>query len=56
MIDLLKTYIRYVLLHRFHKISKEGICFIEKNFKKKPKKGIKKKLYDKIILTNKNND
>lgn len=51
--DFIKTYIKYVLLHRWNKLSEESINLIEQHWKNKPKNGMKLWLYKKIIKINK---
>lgn len=52
MIDLLKTYIKYILFHRWNKVSKEMIDLLNQHWVKKPTKGLKLNLYNKIIQIN----
>lgn len=49
MIDNLKTVFKFIFLHKWNKIPKEGVELLETHWKNKPKKGIKKIIY-KIIL------
>jgi hypothetical protein len=51
--DLIKTYIKYVLLHRWYKLSEESINLIEQHWENKPTNGMKLWLYKKIIKINK---
>lgn len=53
MIDIVKTYIKFILLYRFNKIPKEGIELISKHWINKPKNGFKKHIYNKIMNKNK---
>jgi hypothetical protein len=48
MMDFIKTYIKYIVLHRWNKISKEGIDLLEQHWKNKPTKGLKLWLYNKV--------
>jgi hypothetical protein len=47
--DFIKTYIKYVLFHRWNKLSEESINLIEQHWKNKPTNGMKLWLYKKII-------
>lgn len=55
MIDIIKTYIKYVLLHRFNKVNKQAFNFLDKHFMNKKHTFLKVKLYNKIKKINKNN-
>jgi len=48
MMDFIKTYIKYIVLHRWNIISKEGFDLLEEHWKNKPTKGIKLWLYNKL--------
>ncbi len=52
MLDFLKTYIKYILLHRWNKVPKEGVALLEKHWKNKPNSGIKLWLYNKVKSKN----
>lgn len=54
--DFIKTYIKYVLFHRWNKLSEESINLLEQDWKNKPTKGIKLWLYKKIIKINKEHE
>ena len=41
MIDFLKTYVKYILLHRWNKVPKESIDLLEEHWKNKPTNGVK---------------
>ena len=55
MIDIIKTYIKYVLLYRFNKVNKQAFDFLDKHFMNKKHSLLKVKLYNKIKKMNKNN-
>jgi hypothetical protein len=52
MIDFIKTYIKYVVFHKWNRLSIESIEFLEKHWEHKPKSGIKFWLYRKIKKIN----
>lgn len=52
MIDFIKTYIRFFLLHKWNKISHDAFDVLEENWTNKPTSGMKKWLYD--IIKRKN--
>lgn len=52
MIDFLKTYIVFILLHRWNKVSEEHFDFLEKYWDEKPTKGIELWLYNKVKYKN----
>jgi hypothetical protein len=52
MIDFLKTYVKYILLHRWNKVSKESIDLLEEHWKNKPTNGVKLWLYNKVKSKN----
>jgi len=52
MIDFLKTYFKYILLHRWNKLSKESIDLLEEHWKNKPTNGVKLWLYSKVKSKN----
>ena len=52
MIDWIRTYIKFVLLHRWNKVSEEGLKMLDEHWQHKPTKGIKLWLYNKIKLIN----
>lgn len=52
MIDFIKTYIKYVVFHKWNRLSIESIEFLEKYWEHKPKSGIKFWLYRKIKKIN----
>jgi hypothetical protein len=54
MIDFLKAYVKYILLHRWNKVSNESFNLLEEHWKNKPTNGAKLWLYNKVKL--KNND
>lgn len=45
MIDFIKTYVKYVLFHKWNKVPKESIGLLEKHWNNKPNKGVKYWLY-----------
>ena len=48
MIDWIRTYIKFVLLHRWNKVSQEGFEMLDEHWEYKPTKGINLWLYNKI--------
>ena len=52
MIDIAKTYIKYILLHRWNKVSKKAMTLLDEHWEKKPIKGLKKYLYEWIKVKN----
>jgi hypothetical protein len=52
VIDFIKTYVKYILLHKWNKISKEGIDLLDEYWENKPTKGIKLWLYNKVKYKN----
>ena len=52
MIDFINTYVKYILLHKWNMVSKESIDLLDKHWKKKPTKGVKLWLYNKIKTKN----
>lgn len=52
MIDFLKTYVKYILLHRWNKVSKESIDLLDEHWKNKPTNGVKLWLYNKVKSKN----
>lgn len=52
MIDFIKTYVKYILLHRWNKVSKQSIDLLEEHWKNKPTKGVKLWLFNKVKLKN----
>jgi hypothetical protein len=52
MIDLLMTFIKYVLLHKYNKINKDKLIFLDLHWIKKPNAGIRLWLYNKIRQLN----
>lgn len=55
MIDFIKTYVRFVILHRWNKIPKENLEILEHNWKNKPTSGLKYWVYNKVKKLNKYN-
>jgi len=53
MIDTIRSYIVFVLLHQWNPIPKEGIELLEKEWVNKPTRGLKLKVYRKICELNK---
>ena len=52
MISFIKTYIKYVLFHKWNKLSKESFDLLDNNWKNKPTKGLNLWLYNKIKKIN----
>ena len=52
-VDLAKTFIKYVLLHRWNRVSKESIELLENEWKGKPKSGAKLWMYNLVKWINK---
>ena len=52
MIDFIKTYVKYILLHKWNKVSVESIELLDAHWEKKPSKGPKYWLYNKIKSIN----
>ena len=52
MIDIVRSYIKWVIFHKFNKISKESFDFLDEHWDKKPTKGTKLWLYNKIKQIN----
>lgn len=52
MIDFLKTYVKYILLHKWNKVPKESIDLLEEQWESKPTNGINLWLYSKIKYIN----
>jgi hypothetical protein len=48
MIDWIRTYIKFVLLHRWNRVSQEGFGMLDEHWEYKPTKGINLWLYNKI--------
>jgi hypothetical protein len=53
MIDLIKTYIIFVVLSKWNKIPKEGFELLDNHWSNKPQSGLKLWLYNKIKSANK---
>lgn len=52
MKDILKTILKYILFHRWNKITVENLKFLDENWNKKPTKGFKKFIYDLVFKIN----
>jgi len=52
MISFIKTYIKYVLFHKWNKLSKESFDLLDNNWQNKPTKGLNLWLYNKIKKIN----
>ena len=52
MIDWIRTYIKFVLLHKWNNVSEEGLKMLDEHWQHKPTNGIKLWLYNKIKLIN----
>jgi hypothetical protein len=52
MVDSIKTYIKYVLFHKWNKLNTEQINFLQTHWKHKPTKGLKLWVYNKVIKIN----
>lgn len=48
----LKTIFKYILFHRWNKITEDKLDFLDKNWNKKPTKGFKKFIYDLVFNIN----
>lgn len=55
MINIIKTYIKYILLHRFNKLNNETFDLLDKHFMNKKHSFLTVKLYNKIKRINKKN-
>jgi hypothetical protein len=53
MIDLIKTYFKYVLLHRWNKVGEEHFDWLDNHWQHKPSKGLRLWLYNKVKNINK---
>jgi hypothetical protein len=52
MIDWIKTYIKFVLLHRWYKVDEEKFKMLDDNWQYKPTKGLRLWLYNKVKKIN----
>jgi hypothetical protein len=52
MIDLIKTYFKYVLLHRWNKVGKQHFDWLDDHWQHKPTKGLRLWLYNKVKKIN----
>lgn len=48
MIDFIKTYIVFILLHKWNKLSKENFDILEKHWTNKPTNGLRYWVYNKV--------
>lgn len=55
MVSFIKVFIKYLLLYKFNKVSKEGFCLLDEKWKNKPISGINLWLYNKIKRINERN-
>lgn len=55
MLDFIGTYVKYILLHRYNKVSKESIELLDQHWKNKPTKGVKLWVYNKVRTINGHN-
>ena len=53
MIDVIKTYFKYVLLHRWNHVDEEHLKMLDENWIYKPTKGLKLWVYNKVKKINK---
>ncbi len=52
LLDILKTYIKYVLLHRWNKIGKITFDILDEHWALKPTKGVRLWMYNKVKSKN----
>jgi hypothetical protein len=52
LLDILKTYIKYVLLHRWNKIDKITFDILDEHWALKPTKGVRLWMYNKVKSKN----
>jgi hypothetical protein len=52
IIDIVKSYIKWVIFHKYNKIPKESFDFLDEHWDRKPKEGVKLWLYNKIKKIN----
>lgn len=50
--NTLKAIFKFILFHRWNRISSENLKFLDENWNKKPKKGFKKLIYNLVFKIN----